>query len=306
MSTHQEMVRLQAEEHGLIDLNSSYTKEEYVLNLIHAFAYYQASKLCLNKNVLDYGCNAGHGSEILSRRATKVTGVDVSTSAIETAKKITKVENLKFRLVDGKALPFKDNEYDIVVSCQVVEHIVDVDKYLEELKRVLKPDGVLFITTPNVVLRLDAGMEPWNRFHVREYNYSDLDGLLNKHFMSVSILGLFAESGIYDVEKKRLTKAKERAKQKHRPIGYLLNKLKIFIKNSLPQNFIIKIKKLKYNYMSEEAKEKKKGEIISREEFEKVYYQYSNLNEALDLMAICSETRKSVEDALGKIQRKKG
>lgn len=78
MLTHEEMIGIQAEKHGLIDGLNFRTAEQYNLHLIHSFAYVQASILAENKSVLDLGCNTGYGSEILFNNAKRVVGVDVS------------------------------------------------------------------------------------------------------------------------------------------------------------------------------------------------------------------------------------
>ena len=135
--------------------------------------------------VLDLGCNTGYGSEILSRKSQKTIGVDVSENAISISRKQYGQCNIDFHLIDGKKLPFNDNQFDVIISCQVIEHIIDYDIYINEIKRVLSPSGIVFFTTPNAFLRLDPGMKPWNQFHVREFNHSELSSLLNSYFVSV-------------------------------------------------------------------------------------------------------------------------
>jgi len=185
MLSHEEMIGFQAEKHDLIDTHNFQSREEYVLHLIHTFAYVQASRLAENKKILDLGCNTGYGSEILFNSAKKVVGVDFSENAISTANNQYGHLGINFKLIDGKQLPFEDNEFNMIVSCQVIEHIVDYKVYINELKRVLSPNGIVIFTTPNALLRLDPGMKPWNKFHVCEFNHSELDSLLNTFFSEV-------------------------------------------------------------------------------------------------------------------------
>ncbi len=166
MLTHEEMIRLQAEKHNLVDTNAFRSREEFVLHLIHSFAYVQVSGFVNEKKVLDLGCNTGYGTGILAGVAKNVVGVDVSERAISTAKKRYRHPGIAFCLTDGKRLPFENSAFDVIVSCQVIEHTVNDDLYLGELKRVLSPAGMAVFTTPNALLRLDPGMRPWNPFHV--------------------------------------------------------------------------------------------------------------------------------------------
>ena len=108
MLTHEEMIGLQAEKHDLIDPIDFESREKYVLHLIHSFAYTQAAVLAQDKEVLDLGCNTGYGTEILSRSARKVVGVDVSDGAVAQAKSKYGNQGIEFHCIDGKSLPFED------------------------------------------------------------------------------------------------------------------------------------------------------------------------------------------------------
>ena len=120
MLTHEEMIGLQAEKHDLIDPIDFESREKYVLHLIHSFAYTQAAVLAQDKEVLDLGCNTGYGTEILSRSARKVVGVDVSDGAVAQAKSKYGNQGIEFHCIDGKSLPFEDGRFDLIVSCQVM------------------------------------------------------------------------------------------------------------------------------------------------------------------------------------------
>ncbi|ACF14472.1 Methyltransferase type 11 [Chloroherpeton thalassium ATCC 35110] len=193
MLSHEEMVGLQAEKHELINTQNFPTKEDYVLHLIHTFSYVQAAKLAKGKKVLDVGCNMGYGSKLISETAKQVTGVDVSEKAIEAAKSQYGGGNMAFQCIDGKRLPFANNVFDMIVNFQVIEHIVDYDAYLNELKRVLSPDGFVLFTTPNASMRLDPGMKPWNKFHVREFKSDELQTLLERFFPKVQVFWAFCK-----------------------------------------------------------------------------------------------------------------
>lgn len=99
------------------------------------------------KKVLDIACYDGYIGEKIKNNNNKVFGVDASKGAVAIAAKrglITRVSDIE------KGLPYKDNFYDMVFAGEVIEHIVDTDFFMEEIKRVLKRNGELVITTPNI------------------------------------------------------------------------------------------------------------------------------------------------------------
>ncbi len=291
MLTHEEMIGIQAEKHELVPIDLFYSVEEFVLHRIHSAAYYYLAEFCEDKEILDLGCNVGYGSFILSQSAKAVTGVDVSDNAIEVAKKYyNEIENIHFKLVDGKTLPFEDNSFDVVVTCQVIEHIVDCDEYINEIKRVLKTDGFVAFTTPNGGIRLDPGMKPWNVFHVREFQPNELFHTLREYFLSVEIHGMYAEEPIDSVERKRLDYAKKRARnssmqEQLTERGGMLATIKGYIPNNLKNHIKQVIKKI--NPEDDNVREPLANSILAKYEVAKIYYRQKDISDALDLLAIC-------------------
>lgn len=115
------------------------------------------------KNVLDVGCADGSFLAFLKGKFhIQAKGIDISEKAIEKAKK----KGLDARIADvEEGLPFKNNSFDLVISSEVIEHVYDTDYFLKELNRVLKPNGTLVLTTPNLAslinrVRLLFGMYP--------------------------------------------------------------------------------------------------------------------------------------------------
>jgi ubiquinone/menaquinone biosynthesis C-methylase UbiE len=196
-------LKFQADQHEVIRVSDFKTAEEYVLHLMHRSDYETAALLAQDKTVLDLGCNGGHGTIILGSACKEITGVDVSPTAIATAKSRHESGKVQFRLVDGLTLPFPDQSFDLITSFQVIEHLAGYETYFSEIKRVLKSEGLLLVTTPNAAIRLHPGQKPWNPFHVREFSASELENLLRSHFASAQVLGQFAADHTYRVEYNR-------------------------------------------------------------------------------------------------------
>ena len=115
----------------------------------HYHRYAMALQWVEGLDVLDAACGEGYGSDLLATRAKSVTGVDISETAISHAQNKYQRENLKFTSSNVIKLPFKDNSYDVVVSFETLEHLIEHDELVQEFRRVLKSDGRLIISTPD-------------------------------------------------------------------------------------------------------------------------------------------------------------
>ncbi len=119
------------------------------------------------RRILDLGCGDGYLSNLLQQHypQAEIWGIDISKTAIAAGNK--KYKNINFILGDAeKKLPFTDNFFDIVISGEHIEHLRDVDTYLEEINRVTKDYGYLLMTTPNLAswinrILLLFGRQPW-------------------------------------------------------------------------------------------------------------------------------------------------
>ena len=90
--------------------------------------------------------------------------------------------NLSFVTADATAIPIEDASIDIVVSFETVEHIEDQAGFWRELKRVLKPEGILVISSPNRDI-YRAERSPNNEFHIKELSQEELEADLSRSFV---------------------------------------------------------------------------------------------------------------------------
>lgn len=123
-------------------------------------------------HLVDFGCGNGAQTFRFSDRFETVTGVDVVASELEAFSAASRRLGLEARtravLSDGGALPLADGCADVVTSFTVLEHVADERRALGELRRLLKPDGLLIITVPNrwwlfETHGADLPLLPWNR-----------------------------------------------------------------------------------------------------------------------------------------------
>lgn len=149
-------------------------------------------------HVLDIACLDGTlGAQFLALGNT-VTGIDASAPAIAKARE----RGIDARLGNlEEPLPFPDQAFDLVFAGEIVEHIFDIDQLIAEMRRVLKPDGRLVITTPNLAalgrrLLLLANRNPHIEIsftgdaagHIRYFVKSDLVALLRRHALTPRIM----------------------------------------------------------------------------------------------------------------------
>lgn len=135
-------------------------------------------------NILDVGCSSGH---ILNKFGLKfpkaeLTGVDISQFFINFAKK--RYPKINFSLADAHKLPFEKNSFDLVICTETLEHVVDPQKVLKEIKRVLRPSGYGLISMDtgnwlfNIVWAVWTKFGPgkvWRGSHIFEFNEKKLE-----------------------------------------------------------------------------------------------------------------------------------
>jgi ubiquinone/menaquinone biosynthesis C-methylase UbiE len=178
--------------------------DNYLIYLRHLASYRFAQSMAEGRRVLDLGCGTGYGAILIAERANEVVALDLAPHALSAQKHTA--ATAKFAAGDSLQLPFRAEAFDLIVSFQVIEHIWDEIRYLDEVRRVLAPRGLFLVSTPNKRLRLLPLQPPFNPYHVREYDYRSLKRVLNKRFEEVSIWGLRGTPRIMAVEQERLRK----------------------------------------------------------------------------------------------------
>jgi ubiquinone/menaquinone biosynthesis C-methylase UbiE len=147
----------------------------------HLHRYALVLDLAKGKQILDIACGEGYGSSLLAEHATSVTAVDIDADTISKAKKKYKKNNLNFIVGAADAIPLEDHIFDYVISFETLEHLENHEGMFQEIKRVLKPEGILVISTPDKKKYSDeTGYN--NPYHVKELYKTDFSSLLNKHF----------------------------------------------------------------------------------------------------------------------------
>lgn len=152
-------------------------------------AYYLALNKYIKEGdvVLDVGMGIGYGIGILSILAKEVYGIDVDSKAVEYVKKEFVGKNPKVSKIlkyNGYDIPFEDNKFDVVTCIDVIEHVEDYDRLIDEMLRVSK--RIVFIQTPNRRPEYtNPDGTPKNYWHLREWSFEEFDQILKKHVVKV-------------------------------------------------------------------------------------------------------------------------
>ena len=155
---------------------------EYILEITSKYFKIDKNKKFPLKSlkILDIGCGGGLVSEPMTRLGANVTGVDASSKNINIAKVHAKKNNLDITYLNGvpEGLDVK-NKFDIILNREVIEHVENLDLYLESCFKLLKPKGIMFTATLNRTLTsyfkaivgaeyvlkwLPIGTHDWNKF----------------------------------------------------------------------------------------------------------------------------------------------
>ena len=179
-----------------------FTGERYVpsvdgpIKYEHLHRYALSLAFCEGKSVLDIACGEGYGSALLARVAKSVVGVDIDPTTLNYARQSYYNENLKFLVGSCDSIPLPDQSVEVVTSFETIEHHDKHEEMMLEIKRVLTPDGLLIISSPNRFIYSDQANYV-NEHHVKELYYNELMDLLNRHFKHVRCNGQRLATGSF-------------------------------------------------------------------------------------------------------------
>ncbi|MCX6319490.1 MAG: class I SAM-dependent methyltransferase [Bacteroidetes bacterium] len=157
----------------------TFIQNESTIEHLHRYAL--AASLVSGKAVLDIACGSGYGTALLAQHAAEVTGMDIDPLTIEKAKTTYKHNNIRFETASTEQIPSADDSFDVVVSFETLEHTDAQEAMLREIKRVLRPGGLLILSTPEKKNYSDkTGYQ--NPFHKKELYRHELESLLRGHF----------------------------------------------------------------------------------------------------------------------------
>lgn len=152
---------------------------------IHFARYAIGTGLVKGRRVLDIACGEGYGSYLLKTAgADYVAGVDISNESVERARQSFGADGLEYFTSDAKDLRnhFSENSFDLVISVETIEHVENPVGFLEDLRRLVKPDGVIIISCPNDHWYYPDEAQS-NPYHRRKYRLNEFQDLC------ISVLG---------------------------------------------------------------------------------------------------------------------
>src|SRR5246127_3520075 len=150
----------------------------------HQVVYQRMAPRCAGRDVLEAGCGEGYGADLIAGVARRVVAVDYDEAAVAHVRsRYPRVEVMQANLAE---LPLPDASMDVVVNFQVIEHLWNQPQFVRECARVLRPSGLLLMSTPNRITFSPGRDTPVNPFHTRELDAAELTALLADGGFTVS------------------------------------------------------------------------------------------------------------------------
>jgi len=227
----------------------------------HSFAYAVLDPILPPGRVLDLGCGVGHSFDLLAPRET--VGLDIDPEALKGQDRETVVGDIR-------EVPFPDESFETVISMHSIEHVPDPQRVVAEISRVVEPDGMAVVVTPNRLTfgRPDEIIDP---FHFIEFSPDEFERLCRAGFEEVELKGLFASDRymeLFNEERKTLDK--------------LLRLDPLKLRRLVP----LRAKQWLYDFLLRHFRREDdpRAEMIDQTDFE---LKETDLDLSLDLYAIC-------------------
>lgn len=144
----------------------------------HYHRYFLAREYCRDKDVLDIASGEGYGSALLAQTARSVVGVEIDPYTVEHARRA--YEGPNYLVGSATCIPIGNASVDVVVSFETLEHFREHDVFLNEVRRVLRPAGLLIISTPDRDQYFPANGV--NEYHLKELTRVEFETLLKRYF----------------------------------------------------------------------------------------------------------------------------
>jgi len=155
----------------------------------HLARYAFARQYATGRRVLDAGCGTGYGSAELAAVAAQVVAFDVAPEAIDDARSRFSHAGLHFALASAGSMPYASQAFDLLVAFEVIEHLDDQRGFLKECARVLKPEGLLIVSSPNRLYYTESRAKTGpNPFHTHEFDATEFVTELQAVFSNVRLL----------------------------------------------------------------------------------------------------------------------
>jgi SAM-dependent methyltransferase len=159
-------------------------------SLTDAFHYRMAADRLPLGFILDDGCGSGTGTRLIAGPGRKIVALDPDAKAVFRARAERLEKWIEFLPKWSTRLPFKDSAFAAAVSFEVIEHLQNQTQYLVELARVVEPEGLLFLSTPNrrvIEPYYCGGLSPVNITHVKELYPEELKILIEHAFTTIEL-----------------------------------------------------------------------------------------------------------------------
>jgi ubiquinone/menaquinone biosynthesis C-methylase UbiE len=148
---------------------------------LHLHRYAITFDYIKDKDVIDIACGEGYGSFLMSKYAKNIIGIDIDKNTIDNANSKYVNNNLSYLQGDVSKIPLQSSTIDVVVSFETIEHTTMHNEMMVEIKRVLKPDGLLIMSSPDKYNYSEKrGFR--NKFHVKELYLEEFENLIKKYF----------------------------------------------------------------------------------------------------------------------------